>query len=80
MYIEVGAAATLGVSPADIKTISAPPTMAIHLLRMARQPTLAHPRVEDSPIASPGVRDANLARVTPVASSSVIVQTVVDHR
>jgi hypothetical protein len=36
--------------------------------------------VEDSPIATPEVRDANLARVTPVASSSVIVQTVVDHR
>ena len=40
MYIEVGAAATLGVSPADIKTISAPPTMAIHCCAWHDDPRL----------------------------------------
>ena len=80
MYIEVGAAATLGVSPADIKTISAPPTMAIPSAAHGTTTHACPPPSGRPPVASPGVRDANLARVTPVASSSVIVQTVVDHR
>jgi hypothetical protein len=77
--MQVGAAATLGVSPADIKAISAPPTTAVHLLRSARRPILPTPEWR-LPYCDADPSDRNLARVTPVASSSVIVQTEVDHR